>query len=220
MPEDDMMIRIVNVSKTFKGFHALSNININYEKGMIHGIIGRNGSGKTVLLKCILGLLTPSDGDVFVDGQKVGDCINSIVSTGAIIESPGFIPSYSGEDNLKLLAQISGIRYSADQMNSLFELVDLTSDKKKKVKAYSLGMVQRLGLAQALMNDPELLVLDEPMNSLDKKMVQKVKDILKQARNRGVTILFSSHIMDDINDLCDTVTEMDQGRVCSFNKYS
>ena len=218
MDENESMIKINDVTKKFKGLTALSNVNLEYQKGMIHGIIGRNGSGKTVLMKCILGLMTPTEGTIIVNGHKTGDCINDIVRTGAIIENPGFIMSYSGINNMKYFAKISGLSISPNELDSLFEMIDLSDYKNKKVKTYSLGMIQRLGIAQVFLNDPELIVLDEPMNSLDRKMVLRVKDILRNARDQGKTILLSSHIMEDIMDLCDTVTELDGGTVSGFKR--
>ena len=205
----EKMIEIRGLSKTYGKHRVLNDIGVDFEKGKIHGIIGRNGSGKTVLMKCICGFTKPDSGSILVGGEKVsGSQMPSGI--GIIIESPGFIDNMSGFKNLQMLASIRK-QISKDKIRETMRRLELDPDEKKPVRTYSLGMRQRLGIAQAIMEDPELLILDEPMNSLDKKGVEMVRNILKQMRENGTTILLASHYAEDIDALCDTVSEMDQG---------
>lgn len=202
------MIRIENVSKKFKEVTALNQVNVNFEKGKIHGLIGRNGSGKTVLLKCICGFMAPTSGEVYVDDKKVDHACP--VDIGIILEEPGFIGSLSGLKNLKLLASVQK-KVTEEEIRTCMNRVGLDPNMKKSVKHYSLGMRHRLAIAQAIMEKPRLLLLDEPMNGLDQKGVQEIRELLKELREEGTTILVASHYAEDIDVLCDTVCEMDQG---------
>lgn len=205
----DTMIEIRGLSKTYGKHQVLKDIGVDFEKGKIHGIIGRNGSGKTVLMKCICGFTKPDCGSILVGGQKVsGSQMPSGI--GIIIESPGFIDNMSGFKNLQMLASIRK-QIGKDKIRETMRRLELDPDEKKPVRTYSLGMRQRLGIAQAIMEGPELLILDEPMNSLDKKGVEMVRNTLKQMKEEGTTILLASHYAEDIDALCDTVSEMDQG---------
>lgn len=202
-------IEIINVSKTFGSQLVLNNINVNFENGKIHGIIGRNGSGKTVLLKCICGLMHPDTGNIMIDGNKLGRS-NTSGNIGAIIESPGFLPNYSGFKNLMFLAGIRKI-ISKDEIIKSMQVVGLDANLKKHVTHYSMGMRQRLGLAQAIMENPDILILDEPMNGLDQKGVKEIRNLLLSLRDDGKTILIASHSKEDVDILCDTVHIMDAG---------
>ena len=203
------MIKIENVTKTFKENTVLNNVSINFEKGKIHGLIGRNGSGKTVLMKCICGFIPVTSGSITVRNKVI--CKNNVPENiGLIIETPGFLPNYSGYRNLKFLADISG-KANKNAIIRSIESVGLDPHSKKHVGKYSLGMRQRLGLAQAIMEDPDLLILDEPMNGLDKDGVKDMRDYLLNLKEQGKTMLIASHSAEDIEILCDTVCEMDKG---------
>lgn len=203
-------IEIQNLSLTIKKTEILKNINIEFEKGKIHGLIGRNGSGKTMLMKCICGFVRPTSGTVKVNEKQVGKDCDFPENIGIIIETPGFIPYYSGYKNLKLLADLNK-KISKDEIRNSMIKVGLDPDLKRHVRKYSLGMRQRLGLAQAIMENPDLLILDEPMNGLDKDGVADMRKYLLDLKEQGKTILIASHSSEDIAVLCDTVCEMDKG---------
>jgi len=204
------MVVIKNVSKKFKKNIALKNINVSFSKGDIHGIIGRNGSGKTVLFKCICGLMHQDEGDIIINGKKIGKDIDIPDEIGAIIEAPGFLSNYSGIKNLSFLANINK-KITKNEISYFMNSVGLDPYSKKAVGKYSLGMRQRLGIAQAIMENPNLLVFDEPMNGLDKSGVKEIRNLLLKLKEKGKTIIVASHNPDDINFLCDTVSEMDAG---------
>lgn len=204
------MIGIHNVSLTIRKTPILKNVSAEFETGKIHGLIGRNGSGKTMLMKCICGFIKPTAGEILVDGKRIGRECDFPESVGIIIETPGFIPYYSGFRNLTLLADLNK-RVSREQIRETMKKVGLDPDEKRHVRKYSLGMRQRLGLAQALMEDPALLILDEPMNGLDKDGVADMRQYLLDLKAAGKTVLIASHSSEDIETLCDTVSEMDKG---------
>lgn len=204
------MIEINNCSLTLQNNDILKNISAEFEKGKIHGLIGRNGSGKTILMKCICGFIKPTSGEITVDGKLIGIDCDFPNSTGIIIETPGFIPYYSGYKNLKLLADLNK-KIGKEQIKRTMEKVGLDPELKRHVRKYSLGMRQRLGLAQAIMEEPVLLILDEPMNGLDKDGVEEMRKYLLEFKDQGKTILIASHSSEDIDLLCDTVSEMDKG---------
>lgn len=203
-------IIIDNLRKSFGEEEILHGICREFETGKIHGIVGNNGSGKTVMMKCICGFLQPDEGHVFVNGQEVGKDIDFPEDMGIIIETPGFLPGVTGLKNLKLLASLQGIA-DEKRIRQTIERVGLDPGLKKPVSKYSLGMRQRLGIAQAIMEDPSLLILDEPFNGLDKHGVAKIRSLIKELRTEGKTILLASHNQADIDELCDTVCEMDAG---------
>lgn len=204
------MIQIKDVSLTIKKTEILKHVTVEFEKGKIHGLIGRNGSGKTMLMKCICGFVKPTEGEIFINGKQVGKDCDFPDSVGIIIETPGFIHYYSGYKNLKLLADLRK-KITGEQVKEAMERVGLDPELKRHVRKYSLGMRQRLGLAQAIMEDPELLILDEPMNGLDKEGVADMRRYLLDLKKQGKTILIASHSTEDIEVLCDTVWEMDKG---------
>lgn len=206
------IIKLENVSLKIKKDIILDKINVNFEKGKIHGLIGRNGSGKTMLMKCICGFVKVTSGQVIVDNKVVGKDCDFPDNIGVIIETPGFIPYYSGFRNLKLLAKINN-KITDDDIKRAMESVGLNPILKRAVGKYSLGMRQRLGLAQAIMENPEILILDEPMNGLDKEGVQDMRKYLIELRKQGKTIILASHSSEDISVLCDTVNEMDKGKI-------
>lgn len=203
-------IEVQNVVKRFRDQVVLKNVWISFEKGKIHGIVGRNGSGKTVLFKCICGLMHPEEGVILVNGKRVGRDVDMPEDIGAIIEAPGFLPNYSGYKNLRFLANIRR-KVGKEEILNVLKTVGLDPESRKHVGKYSLGMRQRLGIAQAIMEDPEILILDEPMNGLDNAGVQDIRALLLELKAQGKTILLASHNHEDIAALCDTVHEMDGG---------
>ena len=203
-------IEVQNAVKRFRDQVVLKNVSISFEKGQIHGIVGRNGSGKTVLFKCICGLMHPEEGVILVNGKRVGRDVDMPEDIGAIIEAPGFLPNYSGYKNLRFLANIRR-KIGKEEILNVLKTVGLDPESRKHVGKYSLGMRQRLGIAQAIMEDPEILILDEPMNGLDNAGVQDIRALLLKLKEQGKTILLASHNHEDIAALCDTVHEMDGG---------
>jgi ABC-2 type transport system ATP-binding protein len=206
------IIVVENVSKKFGDNLVLDNVCVNFEKGKIHGIIGRNGSGKTMLMKCICGFVPVTSGTITVAGKKVGKDVDVPHNMGIIIETPGFLNSYSGYNNLKFLAGINK-KIGKDRIMEVMELVKLDPHNKKHVGKYSLGMRQRLGLAQALMENPDILILDEPMNGLDQSGVDEMRGVLSSLAKGGTTIIMANHNAEDIELLCDTVCEMELGKL-------
>jgi len=207
---DQIAVSVQHVYKEFKGEQVLNDVHHDFEAGKIHGVIGNNGSGKTVLFKCICGFLMPTSGKILVDYEQVGKDMDFPDDLGLIIETPGFLPQFSGKKNLEILASLKKKIDAGKIANTLWR-VGLDPDMKKPVGKYSLGMRQRLGIAQAIMEEPSLLILDEPLNGLDKHGVREMRDLLKGLRGEGKTILLASHNAEDIAELCDTVCEMDAG---------
>ncbi|MDY3017295.1 MAG: ATP-binding cassette domain-containing protein [Blautia sp.] len=204
------IIEIDNISKEFSGDIVLHPVSISFEKGKIYGIIGRNGSGKTVLLKIISGFLRPTTGTVTINGISLGKKNEFPKNTGILIEKPGFLPYKSGFQNLKYLSQIQKL-INDQEIYKVLEQTGLTSAAKKLVGKYSMGMKQRLGIAQAIMENPEILILDEPMNGLDDQGASQMRKLFLQLRNEGKTILLASHMQEDIHELCDKVYRIDAG---------
>ncbi len=204
------VVDIKNVTKQYGANKVLKDVSMTCETGKIYGLIGRNGSGKTVLIKCVCGLVIPTSGEVSVWGQSVGKDVDFPENIGFIIESPGFLLQESGLSNLKHLASIRG-KIGIDEIRESMNTVGLDPDLKLHVGKYSMGMRQRLGIAQAIMEKPKLLVLDEPMNGLDNQGVEHIRSLLLALKESGVTILLASHFKDDIAYLCDEVYQMDAG---------
>ncbi len=205
-----MDIVIHDLMKSFGQVTVLNSINATWEGGKIHGIIGRNGSGKTVMLKCISGLIIPDSGEIRIGTRRVTANSQASECIGGIIENPGFLPNYSAYGNLKLLAGIRN-RIGKEQIVSSIERVGLDPKSRKHVGKYSMGMKQRLGIAQAIMEDPDVIILDEPMNGLDNAGVREMRELFKSLRAQGKTIIMASHNREDIDELCDNVYEMDAG---------
>lgn len=208
----DIAISIQNVYKSFDEEEVLHGITHEFEEGKIHGIVGNNGSGKTVMFKCICGFLYPTKGKIFVDYQQVGKDMDFPQDMGIIIETPGFLPYQTGMKNLQILASLRKKIDDKTIVNAI-KRVGLDPNMKKPVNKYSLGMRQRLGIAQAIMEDPLMLILDEPFNGLDKHAVRDMRGLIKELRGKGKTILLASHNRADIDELCDTVCEMDAGNL-------
>lgn len=205
-------IEVNNVGKKYKDKMLVEDVSFTVEKGEILGIVGLNGSGKTVLLKCICGLMDYSAGSIKVDGKIIGKDCEYPKNMGVIIETPGFLPYHSGYKNLEYLASLRK-KITKQDIKDVLVKVGLDGEEKKLVSKYSLGMRQRLGIAQAIMENPELLILDEPMNGLDKEGIVEVRKLLLDMKSEGKTMIVTSHNEEDIKVLCDKVIEMDKGRV-------
>lgn len=206
------VIEVKNVVKKWGNNAVLDSVNLTAERSEIIGIIGHNGSGKTVLMKCICGFITPYSGEITVSGKRVGRDIDIPKNIGLIIEAPGFLPNFSGFSNLWQLAKIRG-KISKDDVREVMETVGLNPRDKKHVGKYSLGMRQRLGIAQAIMENPDILILDEPMNGLDKNGVNDIRELFLQLKSDGKTMLVASHNSVDIDVLCDRVFEIEKGNL-------
>lgn len=191
-----------DVCKGFNGTSVLKNVSFSIEKGEICGFVGRNGSGKTVIFKLMSGLLIPDSGSIYIGGTNFTAKHRFMESLGVMIETPGFIPHYSGMKNLKILNSMSANSVSASEIEKLMNRLGLDPKNKRPVKNYSLGMRQKLGIIQAVMNKPELLVLDEPMNSLDTQSVSEIRKLFTELNKDGATIVLASHIAEDIDSLC------------------
>jgi ABC-2 type transport system ATP-binding protein len=208
------IIEIHEATKKYKEEVVLDSVSLRFDEGLIHGIVGRNGSGKTMLFRAICGFVPLTSGRILVDGKQIGKDLSIPESLGIIIEAPGFLPNYSAYQNLKLLADIKRIA-TRETIRETLRLVGLDSTGRKHVGKFSMGMRQRLGIAQAIMENPDLLILDEPFNGLDASGVDEMRELLLGYKASGKTILVASHSTEDIRLLCDTEHRMDKGRVIS-----
>lgn len=204
-------IIIENLSKTIKNNKILDNVNLTFESGHVYGLVGRNGSGKTMLLRAICGLIFPDSGKVIIDGKQLHKDISFTESCGIIIENTDLLPNFSAFDNLKMLSEIKNTA-NDNMIKSAIKSVGLDPDSKKKVKTFSLGMKQRLSIAQALFEDPDILLLDEPTNALDEDGVNDVRRILLEQKKKNKLIIIASHNKEDISLLSDTVISVSNGR--------
>ncbi|MBQ8638420.1 MAG: ATP-binding cassette domain-containing protein [Lachnospiraceae bacterium] len=205
-------IEIRNLNKQFGEAIVLKDINIVMEAGKIYGLVGRNGCGKSLLMKHICGFVRPTSGEIAINGKVLKEGQDVPENVGLIIENPGFLPEYSGFRNLKMLGMING-KISDQKIRETIRLVGLDPFSKKRVGAYSLGMRQRLGIAQAIMEDPQILLLDEPMNGLDNEGVEEIRQLLLRLKEEGKLIIIASHTKEDIDLLCDVVYRMDKGKI-------
>ena len=206
------IISVQGVTKIFKGQAVLQNVSVDFSEGGIYGLIGRNGSGKTMLMRCICGFVPPTRGEIFMHGERVLYGSDFPKGIGFMIESPGFLKSVSGLNNLKRLASINRT-IDETRIREVIKMAGLDPDSRKPVGRYSLGMRQRLGIAQAIMEYPDILLLDEPMNGLDNGGVTEMRGLFLQLKKEGKTIIIASHNHKDIEVLCDHVYEMDNGRL-------
>lgn len=206
------MIKIENMTKIIKGRTILDNVNYTFEEGTIYGLYGRNGSGKTMLLRAIAGLIFPTEGKITFDGKVLHKDISFPPSVGVIIENTNLLPQYDAFTNLKILAKIKNIATDEDIKNAI-ELVGLDPESKAKVKTYSLGMKQRLAIAQAIFECPKLLLLDEPTNALDEKSIDSIRKMLINMKKTGKIIIIASHNKDDLRILADTTLSVENGRL-------
>ena len=204
-----MKIEIQNVNKRFKNNIVLQDINLTLQGGKVYGLKGRNGSGKSVLLKILCGFYTSTEGSVFYNGKSLKD---SSIRIRALIEKPSFFPYLSGFENLQLLAKLEHL-IDNQKILQVLELVGLADDKDKNFSKYSLGMKQKLGIAQAIMEPSDLLILDEPFNGIDVQSVQVLKKHIKELSNNDKIIIVTSHIQDDLAELCDEIIEIENGKI-------
>lgn len=208
---EEKIINIKNAGLVLDKTVILDDVCMEMEQGKIYGLIGRNGSGKTMLMKCICGFVKPTQGQIAVRNQVVGKDIDFPENMGILIENPGFIPHYSGIKNLKMLADLNR-KINRQQIEETIRFVGLDPQMKRHVQKYSLGMKQRLGIAQAIMEDPDILILDEPMNGLDKEGVEDMRTLFLDLKKKGKTVIIASHSAEDIDRLCDHVWEMEHGK--------
>ena len=216
-----MEIQVTNLKKQFGNKHnqvdILNGININFESGKIYGLVGENGSGKSVFLKILCGLYKPTEGKVIVHGEDIFKCKVFPKDTRALIEKPSFIPELTGLENLEILASIQK-KITKDQIIETLKKVNLGNDMNKKFGKYSLGMKQKLGIAQVLMEDPKIMILDEPFNGIDKNSAQKIRELLLEEKKRGKLIILATHIHDDIESLVDDIYEFVEGKIIRVDK--
>lgn len=207
-----MVIQVENVSKTIKGNMVIDCVSAEFSSGKVYGLQGINGSGKTMLMRLISGLIYPTEGRIVIDGKILGKEIAFSESIGILIENPAFLDNYSGFANLKLLASIQN-KIDDEQIYKTLERVGLEPDSRKKYKKYSLGMKQKLGIAGAVMEKPEFLILDEPANALDKEGIERLKKIVQEEKERGVLIILSCHDSALLEAMADVIYSMENGRL-------
>ncbi len=207
-----MKIKITHLSKNIKKAVILDDVNMELESGRIYGLKGKNGSGKTMLMRAICGLITPTNGTVEIDGKILGKDISFPESIGVLIENPSFISNYTGMKNLQVLASIQK-RIGDEEIRNTLELVGLDPNDKRTFKKYSLGMKQRLGIAEAIMERPDIVILDEPINALDEAGAAMIREILHNLRNEGKLIILACHDTEELNFLADEIYEIAEGKI-------
>lgn len=206
-----MFIELTNVSKTIKGTVVLDDINLRMESGKVYGLKGKNGSGKTMLMRAICGLIS-TDGTVNINGEILGKDISFPRSIGVLIENPSFISNYTGFKNLKVLASIQNRINDEDIKNALIK-VQLDPADKRTYRKYSLGMKQKLGIAAAFMENPDIIILDEPINALDEAGAKQVHKILEEQKSRGAIIIIACHDREELEMLSDEIIEISEGKI-------
>lgn len=207
-----MVLEIKDYTKVIKHNTILDNVNLNLVGGNIYGLRGVNGSGKTMLIRAICGLIYPSAGEVSINGEILGKDISFPRSIGVLIEAPAFLPNYTGYKNLKLLADIKG-KATDDRIGEVLELVGLNKDDKRTYRKFSLGMKQKLGIAAAIMEEPDIVILDEPFNALDAETAENVKELIIKEKQRGALVVLACHDAAALVDLSDTVITIENGRI-------
>ena len=207
-----MEIAVKNLTKSFKGIKILNNVNITFKSKKIIALVGRNGSGKSVLLKLLCGLYLPTEGEILFDNINYNLNDEYPPNTRALIEKPAFMDELTGFENLKLLAKIQNL-ISDKEINESLKIVNLYDDKDKKFKYYSLGMKQKLGIAQVIMENPDVMIFDEPFNGIEKRTAEKLRKYLKEKKEEGKLIIIATHIKEDVEELADLVYEVDDGNV-------
>lgn len=207
-----MEIKIKNATKIIKGNVILDDVNMTLHSGMIYGLQGPNGSGKTMLMRLISGLIRATSGEVQIDGQILGKEMDFPHSVGLLIETPAFLPNHTGLKNLELLAQIKN-EISHEDVRSTIKRVGLNPDDKRTFRRYSLGMKQRLGIASAIMEKPDIIILDEPINALDENGVAQICEIIKEERDRGALIIMACHDAQILESMADELYSIYEGKV-------
>lgn len=207
-----MNIKIENFTKEIKGVRILEDITVEFESGKIYGLVGKNGSGKTMLLRAVSGLIRPTKGSVIVDGKYLHKDISFPQDMGIIIEKPDLLNYLTGFENLSLLAKINN-KISKDEIENWMKKFSLDPKSKQVLKKYSLGMKQKIGVIQAVMEDQQLLVLDEPFNALDQDTVEMLRVLLKKYKDDGKLIIITSHHSEDIDILCDEIIFIEEGKL-------
>lgn len=211
------MIQLQNVTKRIKENTVLDNVSYTFKSGFVYGLYGQNGSGKTMLLRAISGLINLDSGSIFIDGEKLHDKIEFPPETGIVIENMELLPECSAKRNLQMLAKIKNI---ADEKDIIFSLerVGLDPDSDKKVKKFSLGMKQRLNIAQAIFENQKIILLDEPTNALDEDAVQLIYKIIREEKSRGATIIVATHHKEDLKEVCDVILKIAEGKIVEVNE--
>lgn len=211
------MIQLQNVTKRIKENTVLENVSYTFKSGFVYGLYGQNGSGKTMLLRAISGLINLDSGSIFIDGEKLHDKIEFPPETGIVIENMELLPECSAKRNLQMLAKIKNIADEKDISFSL-ERVGLDPDSDKKVKKFSLGMKQRLNIAQAIFENQKIILLDEPTNALDEDAVQLIYKIIREEKSRGATIIVATHHKEDLKEVCDVILKIAEGKIVEENE--
>ena len=211
------MIQLQNVTKRIKENTVLDNVSYTFKSGFVYGFYGHNGSGKTMLLRAISGLINLDSGSIFIDGEKLHDKIEFPPETGIVIENMELLPECSAKRNLQMLAKIKNIADEKDISFSL-ERVGLDPDSDKKVKKFSLGMKQRLNIAQAIFENQKIILLDEPTNALDEDAVQLIYKIIREEKSRGATIIVATHHKEDLKEVCDVILKIAEGKIVEENE--
>lgn len=211
------MIQLQNVTKRIKENTVLDNVSYTFKSGFVYGLYGQNGSGKTMLLRAISGLINLDSGSIFIDGEKLHDKIEFPPETGIVIENMELLPECSAKKNLQMLAKIKNIADEKDISFSL-ERVGLDPDSDKKVKKFSLGMKQRLNIAQAIFENQKIILLDEPTNALDEEAVQLIYKIIREEKSRGATIIVATHHKEDLKEVCDVILKIAEGKIVEENE--
>lgn len=211
------MIQLQNVTKRIKENTVLDNVSYTFKSGFVYGLYGQNGSGKTMLLRAISGLINLDSGSIFIDGEKLHDKIEFPPETGIVIENMELLPECSAKRNLQMLAKIKNI---ADEKDIIFSLerVGLDPDSEKKVKKFSLGMKQRFNIAQAIFENQKIILLDEPTNALDEEAVQLIYKIIREEKSRGATIIVATHHKEDLKEVCDVILKIAEGKIVEENE--
>ena len=211
------MIQLQNVTKRIKENTVLDNVSYTFKSGFVYGLYGQNGSGKTMLLRAVSGLINLDSGSIFIDGEKLHDKIEFPPETGIVIENMELLPECSAKRNLQMLAKIKNI---ADEKDIIFSLerVGLDPDSDKKVKKFSLGMKQRLNIAQAIFENQKIILLDEPTNALDEEAVQLIYKIIREEKSRGATIIVATHHKEDLKEVCDVILKIAEGKIVEENE--
>ena len=207
-----MKVELKNVTKRLDKELVLNDISLSLDSGKIYGLVGRNGSGKSMLLKTICGFVKPDKGYVKVDGEDIYKNNTFPKKTAALIERPNYLPDLTGYENLRMLASINKVIGDKEILDTL-EKVNLLEEKDKKFKKYSLGMKQKLGIAQVLMEKPDIMIFDEPFNGLEDESVKKIRKLLLDEKKKGKLIIIATHIKEDINELCDIIYRVDNGKI-------